>query len=139
MRGYSSSFYLSTQVSEQRGRLLSLPGKLTRGARYSTAWTSCCTRKSLQIKSRLMAGNVLLKVSVGRRLFLLVALQTAIAVLLVITAWRYLSEIAADTEYMYRFQLLTIADLGQAHRHAAMLQTLTRPDAAKLGYQAPPE
>jgi signal transduction histidine kinase len=85
-----------------------------------------------------MAGKVLLKVSVGRRLFLLVALQTAIAVLLVVTAWRYLSRIAADTQHMYRFQLLSIADLGQAHRHAAMLQTLTRPDAAKLGYQAPP-
>jgi len=85
-----------------------------------------------------MAGNVLLKVSVGRRLFLLVALQTAIAVLLVATALNYLSEIADDTQYMYRFQLLSVADLGQAHRHAAMLQTLTRPDAAKLGYQAPP-
>jgi signal transduction histidine kinase len=81
---------------------------------------------------------VLLKVSVGHRLFLLVALQTLIAVLLVTTAMKYLSEIAADTQYMYRFKVLSIADLGQAHRHAAMLQTLTRPDAAKLGYRAPP-
>src|SRR5262245_10725484 len=85
-----------------------------------------------------MAGKVLLKVSVGRRLFLLVALQTTIAVLLVTTALRYLSEIKDDSQYMYRFQLLSVADLGQAHRHASMLQTLTRPDAAKLGYHAPP-
>ena len=85
-----------------------------------------------------MAGNVLLKVSVGRRLFLLVAMQTAIAAVLVVTAMRYLSEIADDTQYMYRFQLLSIADLGQAQRHAAILQTLTRPDAAQLGYAAPP-
>ena len=35
-------------------------------------------------------------------------------------------------------KVLSIADLGHAHRHAAMLQTLTRPDAAKLGYEAPP-
>src|SRR5262245_33949088 len=84
-----------------------------------------------------MAGKVLLKVSVGRRLFLLVALQTAIAVLLVATAMKYLANIADDTQYMYRFQLLSVADLGQAHRHAAILETLTRPDAAKLGYQAP--
>jgi signal transduction histidine kinase len=39
---------------------------------------------------------------------------------------------------MYRFKVLSIADLGHAHRYAAMLQTLTRPDAAKLGYHAPP-
>jgi signal transduction histidine kinase len=51
----------------------------------------------------------------------------------------YLSRIAADTQYMYRFRVLSIADLGHAHRYAAMLQTLTRPDAAKLGYRAPPE
>ena len=81
---------------------------------------------------------MLLKVSVGHRLFLLVALQTTIAVLLVTTAMKYLSEITADTQYMYRSKVLSIADLGQAHRHAAILQTLTRPDAAKLGYQTPP-
>ena len=85
-----------------------------------------------------MAGTVLLKVSVGHRLFLLVALQTAIAVLLVTTAVTSLSRIAADTQHMYRSKVLSIADLGHAHRHAAMLQTLTRPDAAKLGYLAPP-
>jgi signal transduction histidine kinase len=81
---------------------------------------------------------VILKVSVGRRLFLLVAIQTAIAVLLVATAMNYLSRIAADNQYMYRFQVLSIADLGHAHRYAATLQTLTRPDAAQLGYRAPP-
>ena len=85
-----------------------------------------------------MAGKVLLKVSVGHRLFVLVALQTTIAVLLVATAMKYLSRIAADTQHMYQSKVLSIADLGHAHRHAALLQTLTRPDAAKLGYQAPP-
>lgn len=81
---------------------------------------------------------MLLKVSVGHRLFVLVALQTTIAVLLVATAIKYLSRIAADTQHMYQSKVLSIADLGHANRHAAMLQTLTRPDAAKLGYQAPP-
>jgi signal transduction histidine kinase len=68
----------------------------------------------------------------------LVAIQTAIAVLLVATAMNYVSRIAADNQYMYQFQVLSIADLGRAHRYAAMLQTLTRPDAAQLGYRAPP-
>jgi signal transduction histidine kinase len=80
-----------------------------------------------------------LRVSVGRRLFVLVALQTAIALLLIATALKYLSRLAADTQHMYQSKVLSIADLGEAHRQAAMLQTLTRPDAAKLGYQAPPE
>src|SRR5262245_40776227 len=39
---------------------------------------------------------------------------------------------------MYRFQLLSIADLGKAQEQAAMLQTVTRPDASRLGYLAPP-
>jgi signal transduction histidine kinase len=81
---------------------------------------------------------VLLKVSVGRRLFLLVALQTAIAALLVITAMKYLGEMSAASQFMYRFELLSIADLGKAQEDAAMLQTLTRPDASSLGYRAPP-
>jgi signal transduction histidine kinase len=68
----------------------------------------------------------------------LVATQTAIAVLLVGTALNYLSRMAADNQYMYRFQLLSIADLGRAHEYAAMLQTLTRPDAAQLGYRVSP-
>ena len=51
---------------------------------------------------------------------------------------KYLGEISAASQYMYRFQLLSIADLGKAQEMAAMLQTLTRPDAASLGYRAPP-
>src|SRR5262249_28847254 len=77
--------------------------------------------------------EVLLKVSVGHRLFLLVALQTTIATWLVVTAMKYVSEIAEDTQYMYRFQLLSLTDLGKAQEYAAMLQTFTRPDAASLG------
>src|SRR5262249_10503605 len=50
---------------------------------------------------------------------------------------KYVREIAADTQYMYRFQLLSLADLGKAQENAATLQTLTRPDAADLGYRAP--
>jgi hypothetical protein len=80
---------------------------------------------------------VLLKVSVGHRLFLLVALQTTIATWLVVTAMKYVSEIAEDTQYMYRFQLLSLADLGKAQEYAAMLQTFTQPDAASFGYRAP--
>ena len=80
---------------------------------------------------------MLLKVSVGHRLFLLVALQTAIATILVVTAMKYVYEIAADTQYMYRFQLLSLADLGKAQENAATLQMLTRPDAADLGFRAP--
>jgi signal transduction histidine kinase len=52
-------------------------------------------------------------------------------------AMKYVSEIAEDTEYMYRFQLLSLADLGKAQEYAATLQTFTRPDAASLRYQAP--
>src|SRR5215813_13691917 len=51
---------------------------------------------------------------------------------------KYLSEMSADSRYMYRFQLLSIADLGKAQEQAAMLQTLTRSDASRLGYSAPP-
>src|SRR5262249_36245128 len=50
---------------------------------------------------------------------------------------KYVSEIAEDTQYMYRFQLLSLADLGKAQEYAATLQTFTRPDAASLGYRAP--
>ena len=74
----------------------------------------------------------------GRRLFLLVALQTAIATLLVLTAMKYLGEISAASQYMYQFQLLSLADLGKAQEEAATLQSLTRPDASSLGYRAPP-
>jgi signal transduction histidine kinase len=81
---------------------------------------------------------VLLKVSVGHRLFLLFALQTAIATVLVITAMKYVSGMAEDAQYMYRFQLLSLADLGKAQENADTLQTFTRPDAADLGYRAPP-
>jgi signal transduction histidine kinase len=80
---------------------------------------------------------VLLKLSVGHRLFLLVALQTAIAAVLVVTAMRHVSKMAEDTQYMYRFQLLSIADLGKAQEYAAMLQMFTQPDGADLSSRAP--
>jgi signal transduction histidine kinase len=51
---------------------------------------------------------------------------------------KYLGEMSAASQYMYRFELLSIADLGKAQEDAATLQTLTRPDASSLGYRAPP-
>jgi signal transduction histidine kinase len=51
---------------------------------------------------------------------------------------KYLGEISAASQYVYHFQLLSLADLGKAQEEAAMLQTLTRPDASSLGYRAPP-
>jgi signal transduction histidine kinase len=60
-----------------------------------------------------------------------------IATWLVVTAMKYVSEIAEYTQYMYRFQLLSLSDLGKAQEYAATLQTFTRPDAASLGYRAP--
>jgi signal transduction histidine kinase len=47
------------------------------------------------------------------------------------------SETAEDAQYMYRFQLLSLADLGKAGEQADTLQMFTRPDAANLGYRAP--
>src|SRR5262245_2520431 len=51
---------------------------------------------------------------------------------------KYLGEMSAASQYMYRFELLSIADLGKAQEEAATLQSLTRPDASSLGYRAPP-
>jgi len=51
---------------------------------------------------------------------------------------KYLGEMSAASQFMYRFELLSIADLGKAQEDAATLQTLTRPDASSLGYRAPP-
>ena len=51
---------------------------------------------------------------------------------------KYLGEMSAASQYMYRFELLSIADLGKAQEDAATLQTLTRPDAPSLGYRGPP-
>ena len=51
---------------------------------------------------------------------------------------KYLGEMSAASQYMYRFELLSIADLGKAQEDAATLQTLTRPDGSSLGYRGPP-
>jgi signal transduction histidine kinase len=52
--------------------------------------------------------------SVGHRLFLLVAIQTTIAFMLVVVGTRTISKLAADYQYIYRFQYRSVAAIGQA-------------------------
>jgi hypothetical protein len=59
--------------------------------------------------------------SVGRRLFFLVAIQTAIAFLLVVVAVRTISRIAADYRHMYEFQFKSVAAIGRAMAQAETL------------------
>jgi signal transduction histidine kinase len=59
---------------------------------------------------------------VGRRLFLLVAVQTAIAFLLVLLAMRAIFGLTAAYERMYHFQLQAVAAIGQAISEASRLQ-----------------
>ena len=61
--------------------------------------------------------------SIGRRLFLLVACQAAIAVILVVTALRTIFAIADDYRHMYDFQFKSIYVVRQAIEKAAGLQS----------------
>ena len=63
------------------------------------------------------------QISVGHRLILLVAFQTAIAALLVFTAWSALSAVAADARYMYQFQFRGVGEIGKTMEVAARLQS----------------
>src|SRR6185503_4413567 len=74
-----------------------------------------------------------LKTSVGTRLVLLVAFQTAIAGALVLTALGAFARIANDTRYIYQFQLLSLADIGEAMGTAAILETQRAPDSHLVG------
>ncbi len=70
------------------------------------------------------------RTSVGHRLFLLVACQTAIAALLVLTAMRATSQLRSHYRHMYDFQLRSIAATADAMKEAATLETGAR--SAKL-------
>lgn len=67
-----------------------------------------------------------LKISVGRRLALLIATQTAIVFGLTWIASCSLREVAAETDRMYRQQLLSIEDIAAMLEAAAELQAMTR-------------
>src|SRR5215470_3772302 len=60
--------------------------------------------------------------SVGRRLILLVACQTAIALVLVFVSVWTISRLAADDRHMYHFQFKSVAALGEVMREAAELK-----------------
>src|SRR5262245_62473946 len=62
-------------------------------------------------------------VSVGRRLFVLVAIQAAIALLLVAVAVRTIAGFAADYRHMYYSQFKSVAAIAQAMAEAETLQT----------------
>src|SRR6478672_4226501 len=64
------------------------------------------------------------QISVGHRLILLVAFQTGIAAVLVFTALRAMSAVAADARYMYQFQYLGVGEIGKAMEVAARLQSV---------------
>jgi signal transduction histidine kinase len=63
------------------------------------------------------------QISVGHRLILLVAFQTAIAALLLFTALSAMSAVATDARYMYQFQFLSVGEIGKAMEIAARLQS----------------
>src|SRR5215510_6977315 len=69
------------------------------------------------------AAEVKHQISVGHRLILLVASQTAIAALLLITALRAMSAVATDARYMYQFQFASVGEIGKAMELAARLQS----------------
>jgi signal transduction histidine kinase len=60
--------------------------------------------------------------SVGRRLFLLVSCQTAIALVLVLFSVHALSTVSADYHHMYNFQFKSVAAIGLAMEEAASLK-----------------
>jgi hypothetical protein len=68
------------------------------------------------------------RVSVKRRLILLVVLQSVIAGLLVLTALGTISGISADEGYLYRFQLTSAAEMSRVREQAAMLGNLPQPE-----------
>ena len=60
--------------------------------------------------------------SVGNRLLVLVGCQTAMAILMVVTAVRAFSSAAADYRHMYGFQVSSIVAIGLAMEEAASLK-----------------
>jgi signal transduction histidine kinase len=75
------------------------------------------------------------RASVGGRLALLLACQTALAALLVLLALRSIYGIASDARHMYEFQLRSIADIGDALETAATLPEGQRSDTLDGFYE----
>lgn len=78
-------------------------------------------------------------VSVGRRLTRLVILQMIIVAVLAFIAIHGIRSVATDAEQMYRFQLLSIADIGTALERAAELQSLLRQRTLRLSTEVTAE
>jgi signal transduction histidine kinase len=72
--------------------------------------------------------------SVGRRLFLLVACQTAIALALVFVGVRTISRSAADYRHMYDFQFKSVAAIGEVMQKAAELKPGSKSAALNIFY-----
>ena len=72
--------------------------------------------------------------SVGYRLSLLVAIQTAVALLLVLVSVRTLAIISADYRHMYNFQFRSVAALGRANLEANRLKPHERSAALDTFY-----
>src|SRR6267143_1101661 len=66
------------------------------------------------------------RTSVGHRLFLLVACQTAIALVLVLIAVRVITRISDNYRHMYNFQFKSVAAIGLALEEAVTLQPGSR-------------
>jgi signal transduction histidine kinase len=77
------------------------------------------------------------QISVGHRLILLVAFQTAIATLLVITALKAMSDVAADTRYLYQYRVVAVGDMGKAMELAAQLQSIFATQSFGLHHGTP--
>src|SRR5262249_13784074 len=72
--------------------------------------------------------------SVGRRLFLLVGCQTAIAAILVLTALRTIFAIADDYRHMYEFQFKSVYAVRKAVEKAVGLQSGFQSDELEAFY-----
>src|SRR4029434_8133501 len=79
-----------------------------------------------------------LRISVGRRLILLVVSQTVIVALLVFLALRALGAISDEVRYIYEFQLRSIAETGRATKDAADLRRLIATDRAHIDAPSDP-
>ena len=77
------------------------------------------------------------QISVGHRLALLVAFQTAIAAVLVFTALRTMAAVAADARYMYQFQYRGVGEIGKAMEIAARLQSFFATESFEVRYDMP--
>jgi len=73
--------------------------------------------------------------SVGRRLFVLVACQTAIALALVLIGVHAISRVADDYRHMYNFQFKSVAAIGELMEEAARLRPGSKSPALDAFYR----